>query len=68
MKFIVTMARDEDGHWIAECPSMPGCVSQGSSRDEAMANVREAITLCLEVRVECVMPLTVETQEVEVTL
>jgi predicted RNase H-like HicB family nuclease len=59
MKFIVTIDRDEDGHWVAECPSIPGCVSQGSSRDEAMTNVREAITLCLEVRTERGMPLTV---------
>jgi predicted RNase H-like HicB family nuclease len=59
MKFIVTIDRDEDGRWIAECPSIPGCVSQGSSRDEAMTNVREAITLCLEVRTERGMPLTV---------
>jgi predicted RNase H-like HicB family nuclease len=59
MKFIVTIDRDEDGQWVAECPSIPGCVSQGSSRDEAMTNVREAITLCLEVRTERGMPLTV---------
>ncbi len=59
MKFIVTIDRDEDGQWIAACPSIPGCVSQGSSRDEAMANVREAIALCHEVRAERGMPLTV---------
>ncbi|MCA3217091.1 MAG: type II toxin-antitoxin system HicB family antitoxin [Burkholderiales bacterium] len=59
MKFIVTIDRDEDGRWIAECPSIPGCVSQGSSRAEAVGNVREAITLCLEVRTERGMPLTV---------
>ncbi|MCC7373817.1 MAG: type II toxin-antitoxin system HicB family antitoxin [Verrucomicrobiales bacterium] len=33
----------EDGFWIAECPSLPGCVSQGESREAAIANVREAI-------------------------
>lgn len=33
----------EDGYWIAECPSLPGCVSQGGSRREAIANIREAI-------------------------
>ena len=66
MKFIVTLDRDEDGVWIAECPAIPGCVSQGATRDEAMANVQEAIAACLEVRAERGMPLTVETREVEV--
>lgn len=40
--------RDEDNHWIAEVPSLPGCVSQGDSREEAIINIREAITLYLE--------------------
>jgi predicted RNase H-like HicB family nuclease len=66
MKFWTTLDRDEDGVWIAECPSIPGCVSQGNTRDEALANIREAIALCLEVRAERGMPLTVETQLVEV--
>ena len=52
MKFIVTLDRDEDGAWIAECPSIPGCVSQGTTREEALANVEEAIAACLEVRAE----------------
>jgi predicted RNase H-like HicB family nuclease len=68
MKFTATLVRDEDGVWIAECPSIPGCVSQGQTRDEALANVKEAIALCLEVRAEHGMPLTVETQQVEVTV
>jgi predicted RNase H-like HicB family nuclease len=68
MKFTATLERDEDGIWIAECPSIPGCVSQGQTRDEALANVREAIALCLEVRAEQGMPLTIETQQVEVTV
>lgn len=33
----------EDGYWIAECPSLPGCVSQGGTRREAIANIKEAI-------------------------
>lgn len=33
----------EDGYWVAECPSLPGCVSQGATREEAVTNVREAI-------------------------
>jgi predicted RNase H-like HicB family nuclease len=68
MKFTVTVIRDEDGAWVAECPAIPGCVSQGATREEALANVREAIAACLEVRAERGMPLTVETQQVEVTV
>jgi predicted RNase H-like HicB family nuclease len=33
----------EDGYWVAECPSLPGCVSQGTSKGEVIANIREAI-------------------------
>lgn len=33
----------EDGYWVAECPSLPGCVSQGKSKEEAITNIREAI-------------------------
>ena len=33
----------EDGFWVAECPSLPGCVSQGESREQAIVNIREAI-------------------------
>ena len=48
--------------------SIPGCVSQGATRAAALANIREAIALCLEVRAERGMPLTIETQQVEVTV
>ena len=34
----------EDGYWVAECPSLPGCISQGRTKEEAIANVKEAIT------------------------
>ena len=68
MKFPVTIDRDEDGVWVVECPSIPGCVSQGQTRDEALKNIHEAIALCLEVRAERGLPLTVETQQVEVTI
>lgn len=33
----------ESGYWVAECPSLPGCVSQGSTKEEAIQNIREAI-------------------------
>ena len=68
MKFVITLDRDEDGVWIAECPSIPGCISQGGTKDEATANIHEAILGCLEVRAEQGMPLTVETRLVEVAV
>lgn len=66
MIFNVTIDRDEDGVWIAECPSIPGCVSQGATKQEAVENVKQAIALCLEVRAEKGLPLTIETQQVEI--
>ena len=66
MKFVTSITRDEDGMWIVECPAIPGCVSQGKTRAEALDNAREAIAACLEVRAERGMPLTVETEELEV--
>jgi predicted RNase H-like HicB family nuclease len=67
MKFSVTLDRDEDGVWVAECPSIPGCFSQGKTKDEALANIKDAIAGCLEVRAEMGLPLTVETRLVEVS-
>jgi len=52
--------------FIVECPSIPGCISQGKTEQEAESNIREAIKECLEVRVEKGMPLTVSTRQVEV--
>ena len=66
MIFNITIERDEDGIWIAECPSIPGCVSQGDTKTEAIENIKDAIKICLEVRAEKGLPLTVETRQVEV--
>ena len=66
MKFNVTIDRDEDGVWIVECPAIPGCVTQGATKGEARASIEEAIRLCLEVRAEQGLPLTIETRQVEV--
>jgi predicted RNase H-like HicB family nuclease len=66
MQFQVTVDRDEDGVWIVECPAIPGCVTQGATREQALANVQDAIRECLQVRAERGLPLTVETQLVEV--
>ena len=66
MKFLVSIYRDEDGVYIAECPAVPGCVSQGRTESEAEKNIADAIGECLAVRAESGMPLTTTTREVEV--
>jgi len=66
MKLLITLFQDEDGVIIAECPAVPGCVSQGTTEQEALRNIREAIQACLEVRSERGMPLTLDTREIEV--
>ena len=66
MKFNIVLDRDEDGMWIVECPAIPGCVSQGKTKQEALKNIKEAIQLCLEVRAERGLPLTIETKQIEV--
>ncbi|HQP38489.1 MAG TPA: type II toxin-antitoxin system HicB family antitoxin, partial [Polyangiaceae bacterium] len=66
MRILVTLERDETGMIVAECPAIPGCVSQGRTEDEALANIREAVIGCLEVRAEEGLPLTVRTVDIEV--
>jgi predicted RNase H-like HicB family nuclease len=39
----VVIYSGEDGYWVAECPSLPGCISQGKTKEEAIANIKEAI-------------------------
>ena len=48
MNYRVLVEVDEDGVFVAEVPSLPGCVSQGAARDEALTNVREAISQYIE--------------------
>jgi predicted RNase H-like HicB family nuclease len=68
MKLLITMYQVEDGVYIAECPAIPGCVSQGTTEEEAERNIRDAIKECLEVRAEKGIPLTVEIRELEVNV
>ena len=46
--FPVVFERDEDGGYAVMCPSIPGCISQGDTVEQATANIRDAIVLCLE--------------------
>ena len=48
MKLPVVLIPGEDGYMVAEVPVIPGCISQGRTREEALANIREAALLCLE--------------------
>ena len=48
MQYRVLVEQDEDGMFVAEVPSLPGCISQGATRDEAIANIREAIQAYVE--------------------
>ena len=50
----------EDGYWVAECPSLPGCVSQGSSREEAITTIKEAIQGYIEALEEDGLPVPAE--------
>jgi len=66
MKLLVTLEADETGMLVAECPAIPGCVSQGRTEAEALDNIREAIAGCLATRAAHGMPPTIEVREVEV--
>ena len=48
MKYRVLIEADEDGVFVAEVPSLPGCISQGATREEALVNIKEAIALYVE--------------------
>lgn len=43
LRFRVLIEQDEDGVFVGECPNLPGCISQGKTREEALANIRDAI-------------------------
>ena len=70
MKYRILIEEDEDGIFVAECPSLPGCVSQGNSRNEALINIQDAIKgylLSLEKHNEPVPPSILE-EVVEVNI
>lgn len=59
----VLMYRDEDGYWVAECPSLKGCNTQGTSKEEALRNIQEAIKVYIEALREDNLPVPDETFE-----
>ncbi|MCH7838022.1 MAG: type II toxin-antitoxin system HicB family antitoxin [Chloroflexi bacterium] len=64
MRLTVVLEPEADGGYSVVCPAIPGCASQGDSLKEALANIREAIVLCLEVRREDQLPAPHETPEI----
>lgn len=64
-KYLVTIERDEDGWFVVKCPALPGCISEGKTRTEAIENIKEAIEGCVETRAANSIPATVETIEIE---
>lgn len=66
VKFLVVFERDEDGVFVAQCPQLPGCVSQGRTRAEALANIAEAIQGYLESLRKHNEPLPAEALDAEI--
>ncbi|MBI4649417.1 MAG: type II toxin-antitoxin system HicB family antitoxin [Bacteroidia bacterium] len=56
----VIIYRGEDSYWITECPSLPGCISQGKTKEEALSNIREAIAVYIEALKEDSIPVPEE--------
>ena len=48
MRYRILIEQDEDGMFVAECPTLPGCISQGKTRNEAIKNIKDAIKGCLQ--------------------
>jgi len=70
MRYRILIEQDEDGIFVAECPSIPGCVSQGKSRKEALRNIQDAIKGYLESLKKHNEPIppSIEEEIVEVTI
>jgi len=56
----VVIYMGEDGYWVAECPSLPGCISQGKTREEAIQNIKEAISAYVHALEEDNLPVPAE--------
>jgi len=70
MKVRILIEQDEDGVFVAECPTLPGCISQGNSREEALVNIQDAIKGYLESlrKHDEPIPPSIEEEVVEVSL
>ena len=70
MRYRILIEQDEDGVYVVECPSLPGCISQGKTRKEAVKNIQEAIKAYLESlqKHNEPIPLPIEEEIVEVKI
>ncbi len=69
MKYRITLQKDEDGMFVVKCPALPGCISQGKTRDEALTNIKDAIEgyiASLKKHNESIPPVDEELVEVNV--
>ena len=66
LRQVVLYPDHEDGGWIAEVPSLPGCLSQGETREEAIRNVRDAIQTWITGAQQVNMPIPVDTLDVQI--
>ncbi|MSP02720.1 MAG: type II toxin-antitoxin system HicB family antitoxin [Acetobacteraceae bacterium] len=60
MRYTVILEQEEDGGYVTSVPALPGCVSQGDNRDEALANIQEAIKLYLDDCIDAGEPVPLE--------
>lgn len=63
----VIIYHGEDNQWVAECPSLPGCISQGKTKDEALLNIKEAIDVYVESLKEDNLPVPKDTMDALLT-
>lgn len=66
MKFKIVIEKDEDGWFVATCPSLPGCISQGKNEREAIKNMKEAIALHVQALAEDGLALKIPKKKKEV--
>ena len=59
----VILYKDDDGYWVVECPSLKGCVSQGKSKEEALTNIKEAISGYIQALEDDGLPIPLENLE-----
>jgi predicted RNase H-like HicB family nuclease len=60
----VILYRDEDSYWIVECPSLKACISQGKTKEEALANIKEAMAVYIAALQEDGLPVPEETFDI----
>lgn len=68
MKLPITIYQDEDNWHVVACPIIPGCMSQGKTGGVALRNIQEAIELCIEVRREQGLPITIQMTDIDIPI